>query len=163
MHEKYSINLIPPAQEKQNPIQKSQEVESIRMAKAEGSNSICNPNTQGAHPRNLPHTWPGSLGASATGHSSGACNRPGALTHTLGPAGGRPCRALRVLFQVARNCSAASNQRKLNIQLISTKSKSLLGSVHEPSFREAPTWPAEMQRTHTMTTQCLAAAVRGNT
>ena len=144
MCEKYSINLIPPAQEKQNPIQKSQKEESIRMANAEGSSSICNPNTQGAHPRNLSHLRPSSLGASATGHSSGACSGPGALTHTLGPAKGHPCRAFRVLSQVPCNCSTVSNQCKLNVQLISTKSKSLLGSIHEQSCREAPTWPAEM-------------------
>lgn len=118
MCEKYSINLIPPAQEKQNPIQKSQEEESIRMANAEGSSSICNPNTQGSHPRNLSHLRPSSLGASATGHSSGACNGPGALTHTLGPAEGHPCRP----SESSPKCPAIALQFPINANSMSSYS-----------------------------------------
>lgn len=96
MHDKYSIKVNLLAQEKQNLIQRSKEMEeeeeeekekeSTRKANAEIRSSIRNPNTEAAHPGHPPYLKPSSLRALATSHSLGACQGPGALTHTLRPA-----------------------------------------------------------------------------
>lgn len=80
MHEKYSMNITPPDQEKQNLVQRSQGEEPTRKANAHSLSPAGNPHTEGAHPRRLPCLRSGSPRALATGHSLGAGHGPEAPT-----------------------------------------------------------------------------------